>query len=104
MPPRGGGRIGAAPSLAAAALAAAAGFEGLQYEFSAYLASFFRFLRPLQQGYEALGAVIAFMLFVYPVCMVFLFGAEIASECPRLRGGAPGPEGSGDSPHTSQHD
>ena len=48
--------------------------------------------------YGSLGAVIAFMFFVYLASMVFLFGAEIASEYPRLRGGAPGAEGSGDSP------
>jgi uncharacterized BrkB/YihY/UPF0761 family membrane protein len=45
-----------------------------------------------------LGAVMAFMLFVYLASMVFLFGAEIASAYRRLPGGAPGAEGNGDSP------
>jgi membrane protein len=82
------------------ALAAAAGFEGLQYGFSAYLAFFGHY----NKVYGSLGAVVAFMFFVYLASMVFLFGAEIASEYPRLRTGAPGAEGSGDSPHTSRHD
>lgn len=34
--------------------------------------------------YGSLGAVIAFMFFVYLAAAVFLFGAEIASEVPRL--------------------
>lgn len=36
--------------------------------------------------YGSLGAVMAFTLFVYLASMVFLFGAEIASEYPRLPG------------------
>jgi hypothetical protein len=42
------------------------------------------------------------MFFVYLAGMVFLFGAEIASEYPRLRGGAPGADGSNDRPYTSR--
>ena len=82
------------------ALAAAAGFEALQYGFSAYLAFFGHY----NKACGSLGAVVAFMFFVCLACMVFLFGAEIASEHPRLRGGAPGAEGGGHSPHTSRHD
>ena len=81
------------------ALAAAGGFEGLQYGFSAYLSFFGHY----NKVYGTLGAVIAFMFFVYLASMVFLSGAEIASEYPRLRGGAPA-EGSGDRPHTSRHE
>jgi hypothetical protein len=33
----------------------------------------------------SLGAVIAFLFFIYLASMVFLFGAEVASEYPRLR-------------------
>lgn len=35
--------------------------------------------------YGSLGAVIAFMFFTYLSSLVFLFGAEVASECPRVR-------------------
>ncbi len=66
------------------ALAAAVGFEALQYGFSAYLASFAHYTKV----YGSLGAVVAFMFFVYLASMVFLFGAEIAAEYPRLRGWA----------------
>ena len=75
------------------ALAAAAGFEGLQYGFSIYLAFFGHYNRV----YGSLGAVVAFMFFVYLASMVFLFGAEIASEHPRLRD-RPGTEDGGDGP------
>ena len=69
------------------ALAAAAGFEVLQYGFSAYLSFFGHY----NKVYGTLGAVVAFMFFVYLASMVFLFGAEIASEYPRLRGRRGGP-------------
>jgi membrane protein len=72
------------------ALAAAAGFEGLQYGFSIYLAFFGHYNRV----YGSLGAVVAFMFFVYLASMVFLFGAEIASEYPRLRDRAGAEDGS----------
>lgn len=64
------------------ALAAAAGFEALRYGFSVYVGLFGHH----NKVYGSLGAVIAFMFFVYLASMVFLFGAEIASEYPRLRG------------------
>jgi Virulence factor BrkB len=67
------------------ALAAAGGFEGLQYGLSAYL-----LFGHYNNVYGTLGAVIAFMFFVCLASMVFLSGAEIAWEYPRLGGGAPG--------------
>jgi membrane protein len=63
------------------ALAAAAGFEALQYGFSFYIAHFAHY----NKVYGSLGAVIAFLFFIYLASMVFLFGAEVASEYPRLR-------------------
>ncbi len=65
------------------AIVAAAGFEGLQYGFSVYLAHFAHY----NKVYGSLGAVIAFLFFVYLASMIFLAGAEIASEYPRLRTG-----------------
>jgi membrane protein len=67
------------------ALTAAAGLEALQYAFSAHLSFFGHY----NKVYGSLGAVVAFMFFVYLASMVFLFGAEVASEYPRLRGWAP---------------
>lgn len=63
------------------ALAATAGFEALQYGFSVYVAHFAHY----NKVYGSLGAVIAFLFFIYLASMVFLFGAEVASEYPRLR-------------------
>ncbi len=68
------------------ALTAAAGFEALQYGFSVYVSFFSHF----NKVYGALGAIVAFMFFVYLAAMVFLFGAEVASEYPRLRAEPPG--------------
>ena len=63
------------------ALTAAAGFEVLQYGFSVYVSFFSHYNRV----YGSLGTIVAFMFFVYLAAMVFLFGAEVASEYPRLR-------------------
>lgn len=63
------------------AVFAAVAFEALQYGFSAYLAHFAHYNRV----YGSLGAVIAFLFFVYLVNLAFLLGAEVASERPRLR-------------------
>ena len=62
------------------ALVAAAGFEVLQYGFSVYLSG----LAHYNRVYGSLGAVIAALFFVYLNASVFLFGAEVASEYPRL--------------------
>lgn len=62
------------------ALAAAIGFEALQFGFSFYVAHFAHY----NKVYGSLGAVVAFLFFVYLASMIFLFGAEVASEYPRL--------------------
>ncbi|MGH3279590.1 MAG: YhjD/YihY/BrkB family envelope integrity protein [Trebonia sp.] len=63
------------------ALTAAVGFEALQYGFSLYVSHFAHY----NKVYGSLGAVIAALFFVYLASMVFLFGAEVASEYPRMR-------------------
>ncbi len=62
------------------ALAAAAGFEAVQYGFAAYIAHSHHY----SQVYGSLGAIVAFLFFVYLASAVFLFGAEIASEYERM--------------------
>ncbi len=78
------------------ALAATAGFEALQYGFSAYVAH----LAHYNKVYGSLGAIVAFLFYVYLASMVFLFGAEVASEYPRLPAlaGDPGQAPSGQAP------
>jgi len=71
-------------SLAAAwpgALLAAAGFVLLQNLFALYVDHFADY----DAIYGSLGAVIAFMFFVYVSSLAFLLGAEVASEWPRVR-------------------
>lgn len=62
------------------ALVAAVGFEAVQYGFSLYVAYFAHY----NKVYGSLGAVIAFLFYVYLASAAFLFGAEVASEYPRL--------------------
>jgi membrane protein len=62
------------------AVIAAVGFEALQYGFSVYVSNFSHYNRV----YGSLGAVVAFLFFVYLASWVFLFGAEVASEYPRM--------------------
>lgn len=62
------------------ALVAAVGFEALEYGFSVYVNHFAHFDRV----YGSLGAIVAFLFFVYLNASVFLFGAEVASEYARL--------------------
>jgi membrane protein len=62
------------------ALLAAIGFELLQLGFSIYVAHFAHY----NKVYGSLGAVVAFLFFVYLANLTFLFGAEAASEYPRL--------------------
>lgn len=71
----------------AGALVAAVGTGLLQLAFSTYVSHFANYNRV----YGSLGAVVAFLFFIYLVSMVFLFGAEVASEVPRLP--RPGPTG-----------
>ncbi len=75
------------------ALAAAAGFEAVQYGFSLYLTYFGHY----NKIYGSLGAIVAFLFFIYLASSVFLFGAEIAAEYPRLRAG-PGKASPSDGP------
>lgn len=63
------------------ALVAAIGVGLLQLGFSVYVSNFAHYNRL----YGSLGAAIAFLFFVYLATMVFLFGAEVASETPRTR-------------------
>lgn len=52
----------------------------LQLGFSIYVSNFAHYNRV----YGSLGAVVAFLFFVYLASMVFLFGAEVASEVSRM--------------------
>jgi membrane protein len=62
------------------ALVAALGVEALQVGFGVFLAHFAHYNRV----YGSLGTIIALLFFVYLASNVFLFGAEVASEYPRL--------------------
>lgn len=64
-------------------LVATLGYELLKRGFSFYLDKFADY----SAIYGSLGAVIAFMFFVYLASLVFLFGAEIAALWPRVRAG-----------------
>ncbi len=63
------------------ALAAASGFVLTQNLFAVYVQHFANY----NAVYGSLGAVIALMFFVYLSALVFLLGAEVASEWPRVR-------------------
>ena len=63
------------------ALLAALGYEAAKAGFAFYLANFGDYAAV----YGSLGAVIAFMLFVFVAANVFLLGAEVASEWPGVR-------------------
>lgn len=65
------------------ALFAALGYEALKRAFSAYLDQFANY----NAIYGSLGAVIAFLVFIYLASLVFLMGAEIAALWPRARAG-----------------
>ncbi len=75
------------------AAVAAVGFLALEFGFSVYVSHFADYNRV----YGSLGAVVAFLFFVYLASAVFLLGAEVAAEYPRLPSRsepAPGPDGS----------
>jgi membrane protein len=74
-----------------AALGVACGFVLLQTLFAQYVANFASY----NAIYGSLGAVIAFMAFVYLAALLFLFGAEAAAELPRLRDGTEAEDGGG---------
>lgn len=73
------------------ALVAAFGFEAAQWGFSVYVANFGHY----NKIYGSLGGIVAFMFFVYLASAVFLFGAEVASEYPRLSQSHRGPADAG---------
>lgn len=60
------------------ALVGAVGFEVVKFGFAYYLANFARY----NVIYGSLGAVIAFLFFVYLAASIFLFGAELAAAWP----------------------
>ena len=62
------------------AFVAAIGFEVLKNGFAIYLQNFGNY----DAVYGSLGAVIAFLFFVYLSALVLLFGAEMAAEWPRV--------------------
>jgi membrane protein len=65
------------------AAVAAAGFELLKYGYGIYIENFSSY----DVVYGALGGVLLFMLFINLGAWVFLFGAELAAEYPRVRSG-----------------
>lgn len=64
-----------------AALFVAGGFVAAQNLFAVYVAHFAHY----NAIYGSLGAVIAFMFYVYLSSLILLLGAEVASEWPRTR-------------------
>jgi YihY family inner membrane protein len=65
------------------ALLAAVGFEVMKFGYSIYLTNFASF----DVVYGALGGVLLFLLFVHLSAQVFLIGAELAAEYPRVMRG-----------------
>jgi membrane protein len=65
------------------ALFAAVAFELAKHGFAFYVANFSDY----NAIYGSLGAIVVFLLFVYMTANILLFGAEIASEWPRVRAG-----------------
>lgn len=72
-------------------LFATLGYELVKRGFSLYLENFADY----SAVYGSLGAVVAFMVFVYIASIVFLFGAEMAALWPEVRAGGHDP-GAGD--------
>ena len=62
------------------ALVAAVGFEFVKNAFAIYLATFGNY----DAVYGSLGAVTAFLFFVFLSANIMLFGAELAAEWPRV--------------------
>lgn len=65
------------------ALAAALGYQAVKEGFSLYLDNFADY----GAVYGSLAAIVVFLLFVFLSANVFLLGAEVASEVPRVRSG-----------------
>ncbi len=64
-----------------AALLAAFAFEALKHGFVLYLDNFGRY----DAVYGSIGVIVAFLFFVFLAANVLLFGAQVASEWPRVR-------------------
>jgi uncharacterized BrkB/YihY/UPF0761 family membrane protein len=64
------------------ALVAAVVFEAAKFGFSIYLEHFSNY----NVVFGSLGAVAAFLFWLYLSGLILLFGAEIASEYPKVRG------------------
>lgn len=64
-------------------LIATIGFEVVRQGFAFYIANFGN----INAIYGSIGAIIAFLMFVHFSAMTLLFGAEVASEWPRVRAG-----------------
>lgn len=64
-------------------LFAAAGFEVIKQGFAFYVTNFSN----LNAIYGSIGAIVAFMMFVYFTANIMLLGAELASEWPKVRSG-----------------
>lgn len=65
------------------AVLAAVGYELVKRGFALYLENFSNY----SAIYGSLGAVIAFLVFIYLAAMIFLMGGEFASLWPRVRAG-----------------
>lgn len=65
------------------ALLAAVLFEAMKNAFAFYIANFGNY----DLAYGALGGVLMFLLWTYITASILLFGAELASEYPRVRAG-----------------
>lgn len=68
------------------------GFELVKWGFSVYLENFSNY----SAVYGSLGAVVAFMVFVFIAAYLFLFGAEMAALWPAVRAGEHDPGASDD--------
>jgi uncharacterized BrkB/YihY/UPF0761 family membrane protein len=62
-------------------LVGAVGFEGAKHLFALYLENFGRY----DIVYGSIGAIVAFLVFVYIGANVLLLGAQVASEWPDVR-------------------
>lgn len=76
------------------ALTATLGVEAAKVGFAIYLEN----VADYGAIYASLGSVVAFLVFVFVTSNVFLFGAEVASEWPKVRDGVIDPGGSVDEP------
>ncbi|MDQ3102314.1 MAG: YihY/virulence factor BrkB family protein [Actinomycetota bacterium] len=70
------------------------GYEVVKRAFSLYLENFSNY----SAVYGSLGAVVAFMVFVYIASIVFLLGAEMAALWPEVRAGKHDPGGDDEGP------